>query len=215
MATCSPQVMSIRQRVARLDADGTPSVDPNDIYTAQALVTMEMTPVMQEGEEIDIPSAAGSAACGSYKDFDRYKRWEVSGQVCTPDATLAAILMGGTLLEPEGITIPGYAPPALNADPNEDGISFELWARRIARGGGIDPTYPYAWWALPRLYVYHDSITFENGPNQPSFRGWMVENENWGTGPGADWPEASAPALRAWQWIPSTSVPDADCPTVS
>src|SRR5687768_10947530 len=109
MATCSPQVQSIRQRVARLDAAGTPSVDADDIYTAQALVTLEITPVLQEGEEIDIGSAAGSAACGSYKDFDRYKRWEVTGQVCTPDALLTSILMNGTLLEPAGITVPGYA----------------------------------------------------------------------------------------------------------
>ena len=212
---CNPQVQSVRQRVARLDADGTPSVDPADIYIAQALVSMQITPVVQAGEEMDIANAAGTAACGSWKDFDRYKRWDVTGSVCTPDATLASILQNGTILNVEGIDVPGYAAPALNVDPDENGISMELWARRIARGGGIDPNYPFAWWALPRLYIYHASITFENGPNQPSFRGWMVENTNWGDGPGDDWPEIDAPAIRAWQWIPTTTAPDPDCPAVS
>lgn len=202
---CRPQIQACALLVARLDADGAPQVGASNYYVSDALVSLGWTAELKEGEEIEITNACG-ANLVSYKDCDRLKWLNIEMSLGTPDPELSELLVGGTRLT-DGAAV-GYAFPPLNLATCPNGVGLELWSKRVLPGGGLDPTFPYARWILPRVYLQWNEATFENGPFQPTVQGFAIENLNYEDGPLNDIDVATT---RVAQWIPVEDIPTTQC----
>lgn len=208
-AVCTPQIQADAMRISKLYASGVPAQGASNLLVTDSLVSLQYTVEQEAGDEFIVKGASG-ALCLNYKDCDRIKRLTITLSICTPSPYVHEFLAGGVVLT-DGAAV-GYGFPSI-ADPDcPNGVSVELWAKRVTAGGSPDPDYPYNWWAFPRMYLNIDSATFENGPFQPTFTGFAVENENWFDGPTNDWPVDSD---RVAQFIPTTDKPTAACAPVA
>jgi hypothetical protein len=208
---CLPQVQACVIRVAKLDADGTPTVGTTSGYVSDALVSVQFEPEYQDGAEITQDNACGDRVI-DYKAPDIFRWGNITIQLATPDPYLAAFLSGGdtivgTLTDVDRI---GYSAPPLGTLP-ENPISVELWAKRPDKAtGSLDAASPYARWAYPLVKNLRlGSHTHENGAILPEFTGQAFENPAWATGPWADWAWSSD---RVFQWFPVAAT---DLPTVA
>jgi hypothetical protein len=196
-------VHAVRLRLTRLDTDGTPLVGADNMYTSSALVTLAFTEQYTDDEEIEQKNGAGDV-CIYYKKVGALKSLETKLTICTMDPELAEILRGGTVLEASGSAI-GYAAPAVGVDAQPNGISLEMWSRRVI-GGSQANDRPWYRWLLPRGRFKRDEATFGNEAAQPSFTGVFEENDGWGQGPLEDWP-TGLESGRIYQYIETATAP--------
>ena len=203
---CLPQVQACAIRVADLDTNGVPLPGPDHLYVSDALTTLTLDPEIKEGDEIEESNACGTI-CVSYQGDPSLKWLNFELELCTADPYLEAMLSRGTVLD-LGAGVPaGFAYPAIGPIKSA-GISIELWAKRI-NNGDMDPDYPYAWWAIPKVVQLRPgSREFANAAQKPSFTGRALENVNWFDGPLNNWPAASD---RTAQWVPTSTIPEPQC----
>jgi len=202
---CRRQIQSCALRVTRLEPNGVPDPGANNMYVSDALTTLGVETVLAEGDEFEVKNACGEV-CVNFKDCDRLKRLDLTLGLCYPDPELLELLAGGTVLT-SGAAV-GYAYPALGAVACPNGVSIELWAKRVDTAGAPDSDFPYEWYVLPRTYWQHGTRTFENGPITVELSGFGIENENWFDGPDNTWPVASDSVLQS---IPTATIPDTAC----
>lgn len=202
---CLPHVQACATRVTRLTSDGSPDIGANNLYVSDALVSFSATPEIEEGDEFIVKNACGSV-CVNFKDCDRIKRLNVEMTICTPDPELTELLSGGVVLT-SGARV-GWGMPFLSDPDCPLGVSIELWSKQINSDGSVDPTYPYARWLFPKVFLTPGVRTFENGPLSNPFTGFALENSQWLDGPLNDWPVGSD---RAMQWLPDTTLPTTSC----
>lgn len=97
----------------------------------------------------------------------------------------------------------GYAFPALLSVANPNGIGVEVWQKAIVRNTGYQGTTPYpsagsltapaltgsayVRWGVFRFIPNPDAWGIEDKESSMSFKGWAIENPNFGTGPAKDW----------------------------
>lgn len=202
---CLPQIQACAIRVARLDViSGVPLPGAGNIIVSDALTEMTYTPVYQTGTDIYEPNACGDPVV-DYRSNDSKRRLDVALTIGTHDPHLLAFLAGSDTITDGGAT--GWQAPPVGRIPNT-AISIELWAKRI-NDGDLDPDYPYAWWAFPKIRnLKEEANKFGNASKLPAFSGQGYENVNWFDGPLNDWPAESD---RTHQWIPTTSLPTISC----
>lgn len=202
---CAPIAKAVVLQVNRLEDDGSPMVGEGNQYITNILTQMQLTPVYKTGDEVELPNANGDM-CGYYKDRDRLKRDDVTMGLCRPDPELMELLAGGVVLT-DGDAV-GYGSPSIGEE-DSNGVGIQLWAKRfLGTTGNLDPDFPYARFLYPRVYLTQGQRTHENAPLTIQLTGWATENPQWLDGPDNDWPVDSD---RIWQWIPTTTVPDAVC----
>lgn len=206
---CLPQIQACRMRIADLAANGAPLAGADNLLISSALVKVTITPVYIEGTDIVDKNGCGEM-CVNYRGKPSFRRGDVTFEVCTHDPYVNAKLSSGdTLVDGDAV---GAAAPPIGVIEG-DGVSVELWRLRVNDDGDVDPDFPYAWWALPKLNnLKPGPIEHSDGNPHPTFTGEAVQNANWVDGPLNDWPAASD---RAWQWIPTTTIPDAVCGPVA
>ena len=203
---CRPQVQACAIRVSRLDSNGVPSPGASNLIVSDALVSMGISAVYTDGDEIEDKNACGDVGV-NFRGNDSFKRLDVTLQIITPDPFLQEMLSGGVVLDPGGGAPQGYGMPPIGA-VSGNGVSVELWANRID-DGDLDLNYPYAWYAYPKIRNLRiGDYSHENGSLQPVFSGQAVENANWYDGPLNDWP---ADSDRVAQWVPTNTLPTAVC----
>lgn len=202
---CRPQVHACTMRLTRLATNGAPLVGATNGYVTDALVTMGLSPVYTEGDEIEDKNACGVVVV-NYKAPDSLKRGDVEIQIITPDPFASEILSGGDVLTVAGRP-KGFAAPPIGPITGA-GIGIELWAIRVDDGAD-DPDFPYAHWLYPRVKNLRVG-DHEHGAGslQPAFTGQAYQNSNWGDGPVGDWPATSD---RIYQWIPAATMPTPTC----
>jgi hypothetical protein len=94
----------------------------------------------------------------------------------------------------------GYNFPRLICPANPNGVSIEIWSKLIVRCTGYQGTTPYPSAGTPsipgsaylrtgifRAYLWQDAMAVENKEDVQTWRGWAIENPNFGTGPELDW----------------------------
>lgn len=205
---CLPQVQACAIRVAVLDTNGVPLPGDGNLYVSDALTTLTINPEVKEGSEIEEENACGNV-CVSYQGDPSLKWATIELELCTADPYLEALLGSGTVLDLGPDTPAGFAFPKIGP-MRSNGVSIELWAKRI-NNGDVDPDYPYAHWAFPKItQLRPGSREFGNSAQKPSFTGRALENVNWFDGPANDF---DGPSDRVAQWIPATSIPAAACGT--
>jgi hypothetical protein len=207
---CRPQIHACAIRVSRLDSNGIPTAGADSAYISDSLVTMSVSPVYTDGDEIEDKNACGVVGV-NFRANDSLKRADVTLQIITPDPFLSEMLSGGSVLDPGGGAPMGWAAPSIG-EVTGNGVSIELWAKRIDNGD-LDLNYPYAHWAYPKVRNLRlGDYTHENGSNQPTFSGQAVENSQWFDGPGDDWPNDST---QFAQWVPTATLPTTGCAYVT
>lgn len=206
MAKCAPQIQACSLRVSRLDSTGGPDPGASGMYVSDALVSMGFTSEVTEGEEFELPNACGDVI--TFKDDDKIRRLAIELSIRIPDPELTEILVGGAVLGSDEAA--GYGFPELNAVANPNGMSIELWAKRITAGNQQDPDHPWMWWVFPNVKLQVNDGTFENGPFTPTFSGFAGENPNWGDGPTNDHPHPTE-TWRVASYVPTATKPDAAC----
>lgn len=203
---CRPQVQACAIQVARLDSTGAPLVGATNLYVSDALVTLGFTPVYTDGDEIEDKNACGTVGV-NYRGADSFKRGDIAIQIITPDPFLSELLSGGEVLDAGGGVPMGFGAPPLGPVTG-NGISIEVWAKRIDEGD-VDANYPYAHWAYPKIKNLRLAPhTHANASLQPQFVGQAYENANWGDGPVGDW---DATSDRVYQWLPTATLPTPSC----
>lgn len=198
-----PQIHACRLRVGDLDANGVPTPGAGHLYVTDALVNLSLKPVYRDGTEIEEPNGCDELVV-SYMPEPSYKWDEVEIELLKREPVLEAMLGRGAVLSPGGGSPKGGASPAVGRVAS-NGVSIEVWAKRL-NGPDLDPDYPYAWWALPKVRNLKRGDE-EKGAStsKPKFSGIAVENPNWFDGPLNDWPVASD---RSVNWVPTTTMPD-------
>lgn len=210
---CLPQIQACGMRIADLDTDGVPLPGSDNLLGSGALVKVTITPVYVDGTDIVDKNGCGEM-CVNFKGEPSFRRGDVSIEICTHDPYVMAKLSSSETIsytEPgHGLAVGSAAPPIGPITSN--GISLELWRKRVD-DGDLDLDFPYAWWALPKL------VNLRPGPSEasdgnphPTFTAEAIENPNWFDGPLNDWPATSD---RAWQWIPTRTLPDFVCGPVA
>lgn len=207
---CLPQVQACAIRVAVLDASGVPRPGAENLYTSSAFTEVTWNPNVKDAAEIEEENACGDL-CVSFRGDDSIKWWDWGITLCSADPYLEAIFSGGSVLDMTaelGAGAPsGYAAPPIGVIQSER-ISVELWAKRVL-DGDLDPDFPYAWWAFPKVAnLRPGDRTFGSGNQTPEFTGRSLENPNWFDGPLNDWPASSD---RSAQWVPATELPEIVC----
>lgn len=203
---CRPQVQACAIQVARLDTDGAPLAGLTNLYRSDALVSLAFTPVYTDGDEIEDKNACGAVKV-NYRGPDSFKRGDVTIELLTPDPFLSEMLSGGDVLTGAGPIPDGFAAPPIG-EVTGNGVSVELWARRID-DGDQDADYPWAHWAYTKLKNLRlQPHTQANASLHPTFSGQALENPNWGDGPDGGWPATSD---RVFQWVPSATIPTVQC----
>jgi hypothetical protein len=193
-----PQLHACRMRVAKLEPNGVPDPGAGNLIVTTALVQFTFSPVYRDGDETTVVNACGEI-CLDYRGPDNLRRGDFNLAICSHDPVLMSFLSEGETIQ-DGDAV-GFAAPPIGP-VSGSGISVELWVKRI-NDGDLDPDFPYARWALPKLKNLREGEhTFQNGEKNPAFSGQMYENPNWFDGPLNDWPSTSD---RMYQWIPVTA----------
>lgn len=119
MATNGPvAVQGCAYRISRLNADG--SIVSSSVAMIQddrPLCKLEVKPVMEDGVEITPKSACGVPVI-SYKDCNRYKRWEVTLQLGDFDPEQMELVAGGQVLTAAGSAGRTFADGAFDLNEN-------------------------------------------------------------------------------------------------
>jgi hypothetical protein len=194
-------------RVAKLDASGVPLPGAENLYVTDAMSKVTLKPVYEDGAEITEKNACG-AVIVNYKSPKSFKRADIEIELLTPDPFLHELLStGGLAFSSLGGLGTGYQYPPIG-EMVSDGVSIELWAKRISNGA-LDVQAPYAWWAIPKvLNLSLGDREFAESAQKSPFTGECYENVAWYDGPLNDWPDDSD---RVAQWIPWDTLPDAEC----
>ena len=199
-----PQVHGLRIRVGSLAANGTPN---GTYYTSRTFTQVGASPVYTEGAEIDEPAADG-VSCVYFKSDDTFKRVGITIGLCSPDPYLQASLSGGRTITSDDVAElgdrVGYAAPRLGVVSQVNGVSIEVWARRILNGS-LDADSPYAHHAYPKLTNLRlGDWSHGNAALLPSYTGQAYENPNFGDGPGNDFLGTTD---SVHQWVPTDTLP--------
>lgn len=202
---CTTSVQLCAMRILRLEADGSFVVGPDNAYITDSMITLEIEPDIEDGEEIEQATGCGDL-CVSFRDDDRLKRLSVSMEICTIDPELHEILVGGEVLTDLGGDTIGYQYPRIGKQAPTP-VSIEAWTKNI---DVTDPHVDYPWirFTLPRVKMRIGSKTAENAAMTHPLEGFASENPSFGLGPLGDLLD---PADAAAQFQFDTDIPTADC----
>lgn len=204
---CLPSIQACAMRVARLDPNGVPTPGAHNLYVTDGLITLTAEPQYRDGDEFEVVTACGDLGV-NFLDVPRLKRLNVTLNIVAPDPELTELMAGGSVLT-DGAAV-GYEAPPLLARIQPNGVSLELWTKRLADDGDLDPTFPYFHWVFPRVKLRVGAKNFQNGPMDNPFSGFAIENPNWYDGPLADWP-VSSDRVFAYLPVEATDLPTPVC----
>lgn len=182
---CAPSIQACYTRIGALDAAGVPAVGTKNVYVTDKLVKFDVKERVVTGDDFQVKNACGLVVA-SYRAPDVLAGYDVTLEVSDLDPEMFAILVGGSLYTSAGTTIGWQSPPLKTTPTGYNGVSLEFWTKRIV-GDEQDGTYPWWWWAWPRVRLVPSARVFDNNPMQQQFVGFADENPNWEDGPVDAW----------------------------
>lgn len=195
--TCFSSLQACAIRVAKLTAAGAPSAGASNGYVTDALISLQVSVELTEGDEFEQKNGCG-AICATFKDCDHIKRLSLSMDLCQLDAYLIEFLTDADLFSSGGNPI-GWQYPSVTAGcPN--GVSLEVWTKawdgtEQAVPAFTSPDAAYWHWVFPKTLWTLGNITMENALMVVPVSGFSEENTSiTANGPFNDWPAAVAGA---------------------
>lgn len=183
-------------RVARLDADCSPTYGADSGIATSALVTLTADPDIEAGTRFEPKNGCGEPLF-VYEQEDRVKRFTMSGELGLWDFEMMSMLFGGSLvLGRTGTAFPAevvaYA-ERLYSDAPRNGIYLEVITQAVSQdngpcgaGGGDVPVA--IGHIFGRAMLTPGSVDFGNDVSMVRFSGYGTNNPNLDNGPWEDWP---------------------------
>lgn len=208
MATdfCPHLLQFCRVRVGKLAANGNPLPGAKNLYVSSGQVSLGITMNLEAGDDFVQKNGCGEI-CYSFKARDQVKNLALTLQMCDHDPEFKVLMQGGSLLTALGDTV-GYKLPNVGSVGAEDGVSLEGWVKNIT-GSGVDTTYPYVRFVLPRSTWTPGDLTLEANPIPANYTGEGVNNANIADGPVNDIDFDLSDTVLAY--FGDTDLPDAQC----
>lgn len=206
---CPTVLKACAIRVARLEGDGVPLPGANNLYVSDGMISVTFTEELEKGADLVQKNGCGNIAA-AWKDPDLIKRVTLAVELIKYDPQLFELLRGGTVIHDAGVGVNqaiGYQAPAVGVDPQPNGVSLEVWCKRIITAAP-DPQWPYEWFVFPRCYFSAGQRKMEDNFMVNIFDGYGIENGNWFNGPANDWPADSS---KVYQSLPTKNIPAASC----
>lgn len=208
MAKCLAAIKFCRMRVTRLDADGTPTAGPNNVYVTDKPVSLGVTPVIEAGED---KTRVGGCDCivASYRGFDKLKWFDFDLELAVWEPGLIEMLTGASAIlsssDPIGFQ---WSEQAFDCSGQiQPNVVLEGW-QVLQNQGSPDTEFPYMHWVWPLARFQISDYTLENDFAAPALKGYSQPNSNWGEGIFSDVPEAIQ-SLGAGFY--TATIPDAEC----
>lgn len=205
LALCGAHLKPCAIRATRLDENCQFVTGPNNSVTTSALIRLEITPDIEEGEEITQRNGCGEI-CVTTKDKDEIKRLDAELELCLRDPELIEILTGNPLvLDEEGDTIGGCM---RLGQVNCYGAFLEIWVKVVGKTGKCQATEDgetinWARYIYPCARFTLGGNTFENGLNNLELTGTIEAIPFPLDGPFSDWPGAddlTGDDLECWAY---------------
>lgn len=185
-------------RIARLDADCTPTGGANSGIVTAGLVTLTADPDIEEGTVFEPKNGDGSILF-TYEEDDKIKRYNLSGEMGFLDFEAMELMFGGSLIlgraggDFAGEVI-GYADRNYSAAPR-NGVYLEVITRAIAEGAGSCVSSgsgaPVAFGHIfGKVKLTPGSKNFANEVKRITFSGKATQNPALYNGPWNDYPGA-------------------------
>ena len=185
MPTCPSFLRGRRLRVTRLDACGRPVAGAGNVVVTKGFTTVEMSPEVSEGEEIEEKNAGGEL-CISDKACDSIKWMNATITLCQVDIDLV------TIMNPTWRTLTSEDDEVIGwiENQNQDcsvGFALELWTE-VANAESVcdnpDAQGAFGYLLLPyQVGGTVGDITIENGAVSFQYTSRSKSGSRWGVGP--------------------------------
>jgi hypothetical protein len=186
-------------RLAKLDADCSPSGGADSGIVTTGIVSMTATPNVEEGVVAEPKNGCGRILA-TVTDPDIVKYYDVDGEIATHDVEMMTILFGGssTILGksggPHANQAIGWASPGPDTNRG-NGVYLEVITQVFAIGAGdcvpVSSSYPpYVGHIFGKVYAVPGERTFENDVANVAFTGKAYQNPALFDGPWNDFPGA-------------------------
>jgi hypothetical protein len=169
-------------RAARLEPNGVPKPGANNLFVAQAPLTLGVAFEVEPGQVITTRDACGNI-CVRFRGKDKVVGATLTPQLCALDNELIGRMTGGTV-RLAGAEVIGHDGVLLTADP--DNWSLEVWTKRW-NGSQQDGTYGYWQWGFPSVAWHIDDFELNDSHTPLPLSGAVGENVNFFDGPAEDW----------------------------
>lgn len=122
--------------------------------------------------------------------------------------TSPAVAVATTTEGAPGANVIGYRAPAVNVDPNPNGVAIEAWSNAV-RDNSFDGTLPYWHWIVPRAKLRPSEALTLSGEDAatPIMEGTTEQNDGFGTGPVGD---ITIGTNRIYQYVRTATIPNLD-----
>ena len=196
-------------RVSKLAADGSLDYGPNSLYVTDTAISLQVGPVMQDGEDIIVTNGCGDVMV-DYASPPAYRRVDIELSLAIPEPELVFLLTRNSrLLKLDGETV-GWGHPELFKRFTDEGVCLEGWQKRIV--GGVVGV-PSAWrWIFPRVNKMQvGQRTLENGSVETVLMGHGYMNVNIGNGPVDDFDSLTDdPIVGPYDYVEDVAIPEAE-----
>lgn len=183
MAHCFTPIRGRRMRVTRVNNLGRPVYGPNAFAVTGGFISIQMSPEVSEGEEIEIKTASGEI-CVAEKSCDTLRWWTVQIEFCRVDPCLFTLINDSwTELRDCVGDVVGWAESSKFSC--DSGYALEIWTDVT----GYVPSTPGAtgaWGYLLLPFVVGGALseqTIENGAVSFTMTGRTKVGSGWGRGP--------------------------------
>lgn len=184
MTICSTMARGARMRLTRLDSCGVPVVGAGSVVTTSGFVSVGVSPVYRDADEIEIVNA-NAELCISDRTCPQFKWDELEMVFCSvdPDAwniiTGDAVVLNDATPTPEAVGFRQSGQDLCTAN-----FALEIWTN-ITGVPCTDPAEkPYGYWLFP--FVVEGTVgdwSFENDGLQLTLNAVTKAGSGWGTGP--------------------------------
>jgi hypothetical protein len=180
-ATCWKSIHGLVARVTRVDECGAPVVGPCSVVTTDGFVTVNYSPEIAEGEEIELRNAAGRI-CVSNQDCPELKWVNFEIEFCQVDPDLFSLLTGyPVVLDWEGNGVGNRITETVNC---QGGAAIEVWTEVPGLACTTTGNKQYGYFLVPWLAngIIGD-IELGNDATTFTITGRSKAPSLWGVGP--------------------------------
>lgn len=186
MATvCSTLARGARMRITRLDACGVPVVGACSVVTTSGFVSVAVSPVYRDADEIEIVNA-NAELCISDRTCPQFKWDELEMEFCQIDPDAWNIITGDALVLDDDTT-PGPNTVGFRQSGNDlctANFALEIWANVTGQACTDPAEKAYGYFLFP--FVTQGTVgdfTFENDGITLTLNAITKAGSGWGTGP--------------------------------
>lgn len=179
---CTSQGRLVRTRFTRLDACGVPVVGACSVVTSDGAVSVGVSPVYRDADEIEEVNGAGEL-CTVDRIPPQFKWDETEIVLCKIDPDAWNIITGQALVLDDAVApnTVGFRQQANVAVAN---FALEVWMK-VTGAPCDDPTeIPWGYWLFP--WITQGTVgdwSFENAGLNLTLNAITSGNSPWGTGP--------------------------------